>query len=178
MKEFELEPDETVVRETRKHWLLFAIQLIPFVILALFPIILPRLLLLSPQMTPYAESIRYGDPLVRAALGIWLLLVWTAAWSAFTRYFLNLWVLTNERIVEVKQYAFFNREVSSLLLNRVQDVKSTVRGFLSSVLHIGTINVQSAGAENEFCMTGIPEPEEMRDLILKYVPEELPKTGI
>ena len=47
-----------------------------------------------------------------------------------------------------------------------------VNGVLSSLLNIGDIKVQSAGEEIEFVMRGIPHPEFMRDLILKYVPEE------
>lgn len=178
MKEFDLEPGEFVVREARKHWLLFTIGLIPYALLALLPVVLRPLLSLSPQMAPYADSIDYAQPLVRAALGIWLLAVWTAAWSAFTRYFLNLWVLTNTRIVAITQHAFFHREVSSILLGRVQDVTSNVRGVLSSLIGIGSIKVQSAGAENDFLMPGISEPEEMRELILKHVPEEPQNTGI
>jgi len=178
MNEFELEPGEEVIRETRKHWFLFATGLIPFVVLAFLPLIIPNLLSLSPQMAPYGARINFSEPLMRAVLGIWLLFVWTAAWSAFTRYYLNAWVLTTQRIVAIKQRRYFYREVSSILLNRVQDVTSNVRGILPSLIGFGSIDVQSAGAEKEFRMHGIPEPEIMRDLILKYVPEEAPKSGV
>ena len=114
---------------------------------------------------------------MRAALGIWLLMTWTGAWSAFTRYYLNAWVLTNERIVTIKQRGYFAREVSSVLLTRVQDVTTNVTGMLPSFLDIGNIKVQSAGAEIEFTMRGIPRPEQMRDIILKYVSTE-PKITI
>ena len=115
---------------------------------------------------------------MRAALGVWLLVSWTGAWSAFTRYFLNAWVLTNERIVDIKQRGYFSREVSSVLLNRVQDVTTDVRGVLPSLLNIGDINVKSAGAVDKFHMRGIPKPELMRDLILKYVSTQPSSTGI
>ncbi len=134
--------------------------------------------MLLPQMIPYAERVDFTLPLMRAAYGLWLLMLWTTAWGYFTRYFLNAWVLTNQRIVDVKQRAYFNREVSSVLLSRVQDVTTNVIGLIPSLLHIGSINVQSAGAVNEFHMYGIPKPEEMRDLILKYVPVEPKNTGI
>lgn len=176
MKEFELEPDEHVVVKARKHWLLFVLQLLPYAILAILPFALIPLVSLVPGAGAYASLVDFSSPLGRAALGVWLLMVWTGAWSAFTRYFLNLWVLTNERIVEIDQPAYFRREVSSLLLDRVQDVTTEISGILPSLLDIGTITVQSAGAVNEFRMTGIPRPQQMRDLILKYVPEgEKPK---
>ena len=171
MKEFELEPGEHVVQKARKHWLLFLFELLPFAVLALIPFAIPPLLNLAPELTPYRAFVDYDSPVGRAALGVWLLMVWTGGWSAFTRYFLNLWVLTNARIVEIEQRGYFSREVSSILLNRVQDVTTEIEGVLPSLLDIGTITVQSAGATNEFNMKGIPRPQQMRDLILKYVPE-------
>lgn len=169
MKEFELEPGEHVVLEARKHWFLFLGELLPYAILLVLPFALPRLLALAPQLAPYASPFDYHTVLGRAALGVWLLVWWTSAWGAFTRYFLNAWVLTNQRIATIKQRRFFVREVSSLLLQRVQDVTTNVEGVIPSLLSIGDIKVQSAGADVEFTMRGIPRPEQMRDVILKYV---------
>jgi len=169
MKEFELEPGEHVVKETRKHWFFFFIGLLPYAILIVIPFAIPKILIIAPTTAPYAIYFDYHTILGRTALGIWLLIVWTSAWGAFTRYFLNAWVLTNQRIVDIKQRGFFKREVSSLLLQRVQDVTTDVSGIFSSLLDIGDIKVQSAGADVEFTMHDIPHPERMRDIILKYV---------
>ncbi len=175
MKEFELEADEHVVAQVRRHWFLFVLELLPFAILAVAPFALPPLIsLVGPfagPAAPYAAWLSFDSPLARVGLGVWLLFVWTGAWGSFTRYFLDTWVLTNERLVDIDQRAYFHRQVSSLLLTRVQDVTIEVSGLLPSLLDIGTIKVQSAGAMNEFEMRGIPRPQQMRDLILKYVPE-------
>lgn len=178
MKELELEPGEHVVKQARKHWFLFLGELLPFVFLAIIPFVLPSFLRLAPPLVAYALLLNVQTPLIRSALGIWLLVSWTGAWSAFTRYFLNVWVLTNQRIVEIKQRSYFNRRVSSVLLNRVQDVTTDVEGVLPSLIGFGTIKVQSAGEESEFHMSGIPLPEQMRDLILKYVSTKPPTGGI
>lgn len=176
MKEFELEPGEHIVKELRKHWLLFLAELLPYAILIILPFALPKLLVLAPPVAGYASFFDYHTPLMRAGLGVWLLVWWTSAWGAFTRYFLNAWVLTNQRIATIKQRRFFVRQVSSLLLPRVQDVTTNVSGILSSLLDIGNIKVQSAGADVEFTMRGISHPEQMRDIILKYVSTE-PKSS-
>ena len=177
MKEFELEPGEHVVKEVRKHWFLFLGELLPYAIFMVIPFALPKLLVLAPPLAKYVDFFDYHTVLGRAGLGVWLLVVWTSAWGAFTRYFLNAWVLTNQRIATIKQRRFFFREVSSLLLPRVQDVTTNVTGVVSSLLGLGDIKVQSAGADVEFTMRGIPHPEHMRDLILKYVSEEPPKNA-
>jgi len=171
MKEFELEPGEHVVKELRKHWFLFLGELLPYTIFAILPFAIPKLIVLAPPLVPYATFFDYQELSERVVLGIWLLATWTMAWGSFTRYFLNAWVLTNRRIATIKQRRFFYREVSSLLLPRVQDVTTNVSGIVQSMLGIGDIKVQSAGAEIVFTMRGIPRPEQMRDIILKYVAE-------
>ncbi len=171
MKEFELEPGEHVVKETRKHWFLFLGELLPFAILVIIPFALPYVLAYAPPLAVYADRINYGEPIQRAILGVWLLISWTSAWGVFTRYFLNVWVLTNRRIVNIKQRSFWNREVSSLLLQRVQDVTTDVSGIIPSLFGFGDIKVQTASEEVDFVMHGIPRPEQMRDIILKYIAE-------
>lgn len=169
MKEFELEPGEHVVLQVRKHWFLFLGELLPYAILAVIPFALPKLLALAPPLASYAAFFDYTAPAMRAALGVWLLVVWTSAWGTFTKYFLNAWVLTNQRIVNIKQHRYFSRGVSSLFLSRVQDVTTNVSGILHSLLGIGDIKVQTASEDVEFVIRGIPHPEQMRDVILKYV---------
>lgn len=172
MKEFDLEPGEHEVLEARKHWLIFATELLPFAILAVLPFALPKILTLAPPLAQFSSYFDYGSTVGRAALGVWLLLMWTLAWSTFTRYYLNAWILTNHRIVAIKQRGFWSREVSSLFLSRIQDVTTDVHGVLSSLLNVGEITVQSAGAVDEFHMRGIPRPEQVRNIILRYVSEK------
>ena len=177
-KEFELEPGEVILLEARKHWFIFTLELLPYAVLAVLPLALPTFLGLAPPLAPYASLIDYREPVMRAVYGIWLLVTWTGAWGTLTRYYLNVWIITNTRIVEITQHHYFDREVSSVLLNRVQDVTTEVAGVLPSLLHIGNISVQSAGAEDVFHMRGIGNPEVMRDLILKEAGESSKSAGI
>lgn len=169
MREFELEPGEHLVLEARKHWFLFFAELVPFAIIALIPFVIPKVLVIAPPLAQFAPYFDYHAVAGRIILAVWLLVTWTGAWNAFTRYFLNAWILTNQRIVDIKQRGYFSRRVSSLFLSRIQDVSSDVSGVLPSLLNIGTITVQTAGAVDEFHMQGIPRPEQMRDTILRYV---------
>src|SRR3989344_6059301 len=99
MKEFELEPGEHVVKQVRKHWFVFLAELLPYAIMAVLPFAAPKLLALAPPMAGYAGFFNYSEPVMRATLGVWLLISWTGAWGAFTKYFLNAWILTSQRVV-------------------------------------------------------------------------------
>ena len=168
MREFELEPGEHVVMEVRKHWFLFLIDLLPLAVLAVAPLLIPSVLHLVSPLNDFASSFDFSSPLARVTLSAWWLLLWSASFNAFTKYFLNAWILTNERVVEIKQHGFFNREVSSLFLNRIEDVTTETVGVLASLLDIGNINAQTAGTIERFTMRGIPRPSQLRDVMLKY----------
>ncbi len=171
MKEFELEPGEVVLMELRRHWFIFLVELLPFAVLALLPLTLPKLeMLLGTYVN--LPTITFTDPTTRFLLGGWWLLMWCGAFNRFTDYYLDAWVITSERIVDISQKGFFNRSVSSLLLNRIQDVTVSAKGILVSLLDIGNIQVQTAGAVERFHMRGIPHPALVRDAILRHVPNK------
>ncbi|HVW82923.1 MAG TPA: PH domain-containing protein [Candidatus Paceibacterota bacterium] len=168
-REFELESGEKVLREVRMHWFFFLARLLPYLVLAVLPFFLPPVIRLAgPALAPLARFGGWGAPLARVALGVWWLFLWSAAFNIYTRYFLNAWIITSLRIVEIEQRGFFNREVSSLLLNRVEDVTIDTRGLMHSLLDIGDINVQTAGAVDRFTMGNVPAPAQLRDLILAH----------
>lgn len=174
MEEFELEPGEQVMKSVRKHWLVFFGMLLPYLFLALVPLLLPQLfsfaVRLYPALTGTIQQFSFATPFVRLALGIWWLILWIGAFNAFTSYFLNVWVITSHRILSIRQYGFFQRKVSSFLLSRVQDVTTRTDGILSDLFGFGCVQVETAGtASSTFIMDGVADPQGMRDLIMREI---------
>jgi len=166
--EFELEEGERVTRTVRKHWFVLLMSLVPFLLLAWVPTVLPGFLanMAGAQLSFFA-LMTAQNPWFRLLLGLWWLFLWIGAFNIFTQYYLNHWVITTMRIVRIRQHGFFNREVSSFLLSRVQDVSTTVDGIFADLLGYGSIRVQTAGtASQDFVMEGINDPQGMRDMIM------------
>ena len=162
------------MRAVRKHWFVLVMDILPYALLALVPLLIPSLM----EFVARGESVgldgligmmTLANPWIRFLVGLWWLLMWIAAFNSFTQYYLNEWIITTHRIVEVTQHSFFSREVSSLLLNRVQDVTTDVHGIFATLLGYGTLTVQSAGANDYFHMHGIPDPQDLRDIIMKKI---------
>ncbi len=180
MEDFELEPGEKIVKLVRKHWFVFVLQFVPSAILAAVPfLILPAFSYIAAATPPgsplpalfalMTNGTLLSNPWIRLALGSWWLAIWIAAFNAFTNYFLKAWLVTSERIVDINQKGFFNREVSSLLLDRVQDVTTDVDGILPTLFGFGNIHVQTAGTQERFHMHGVPDAKGLRDTILQEV---------
>lgn len=175
MEEFELEPGESITLAVRKHWLVFVAELVPYALLAIVPLLVPLgAAYLTASNPAFAETVSSNlttdNPWIRMFLGLWWLLMWTGAFNTFTRYFLDQWVITTTRIVDIHQFGFFRRHVSSFLLSHVQDVTTDVNGFFPTLFGFGTLRVETAGDESKhFVMGGIPEPEKLRDLIMREI---------
>ncbi|MDR3546744.1 MAG: PH domain-containing protein [Candidatus Pacebacteria bacterium] len=174
MEEFELEPGETITLLVRKHWIVLVGQLISYFILAILPLFIPIAINALGSVSSSvvqnitAEMTRSGAWL-RLALAFWWLFIWIAAFSSFMRYWLTLWIITSTRIVEIHQYGFFSRKVSSFLLNRVQDVTTEVSGLFATIFGYGALDVETAGRDEKFGMYDIQNPEGLRDLIMREV---------
>lgn len=170
MEEFELEPGETVITEVRQHIFVLLLRLVPFVIMALIPLLILPLFSAAVHVTHSANLQTQGlGPIARFALAIWWLFVWMGAFTTITRYFLTVWVITSQRIVDISQFGFFSRKVSSFLLARVQDVTTDVTGIFGTLIGFGEINVETAGRDEKFRLYGIRHPEAVRDLIMREV---------
>lgn len=170
MEEFELETGEVVIQSVRSHIFVLVLQLVPFVLALFLPALVSLLISLAATMNPAALTLLPNSAgVIRFLMGIWYLLVWTAAFSLLTRYYLTLWIITNLRIVDIKQRSFFNREVSSFLLARVQDITTDVSGVLGTLIGFGKLSVETAGKDEEFQMENISHPQNVRDVIMSQV---------
>jgi hypothetical protein len=84
----------------------------------------------------------------------------------FIDYYLDVYIVTNERIVNVEQNGFFRRKISELHLHQIQDVSAKVDGMFSTVLHYGNVYIQTAGERENFIFQSIPNPYRVSKLIV------------
>ena len=171
-----MEEGERLTRTVRKHCFVLVTAMLPYLVLAWLPTLVPGLLAIlvkaSPEALTSVSMLSLENPYVRLFMGLYWLVLWIGAFNAFTRYYLNHWVITTLRIVRIEQNGFFNREVSSFLLSHVQDVSTHVDGVFADLLGYGTVQVETAGtASKHFVMDGVANPQGMRDLIISEIAE-------
>jgi hypothetical protein len=161
-----LESDEKVLMTVRKHWFIITIEMLGVLFFALMPLLilvatlwLPLSFNIASYLTTYSSTIIFS-------IAAWLLLSSLAAVATWTHYYLDLWVITDRRIIVIEQVRFFNRKVSNFRLERLQDIKVTIKGIIPTLLNFGTVRAQTASsAESNFTSTGLPAPRELQSLI-------------
>jgi uncharacterized membrane protein YdbT with pleckstrin-like domain len=94
-------------------------------------------------------------------------------------YVLDVWIVTDKRIIDSTQHGFFSRSVSELHLSRVQDISVKVDGLFQSLLKFGDLVIQTAGTENKFDFRQIPNPNEVKNQIMSHISEHvIPDTSV
>lgn len=165
-----INPDERIDSVIRKHW--FILLRDTFIILVLlvlpflaYPFIAGKSISLGPQIS---FLIDFNPSVLAFAGALWVLLLWMRLFGIWTDYYLDTWIITDKRVIDIEQFGFFSRQVSSFRMERIQDVTIEVKGIIATLLHFGDIHVQTAGEGQEFIIRGIPRPEMVKDTIRRY----------
>jgi hypothetical protein len=160
----ELQSGEYIIKTLRKHWFLFVVEIAGLVLLFAIPFIFSVL----PFSLPFV-----GTSTATFFGVLWLLIIWMRTFIVWTNYYLDIWVVTNMRLVDVEQVSLFNRRVSTLELENIEDITVRIEGFFESVIGYGTLSVQTAGMVPEFIIKDIFAPEEAKKTI--YTTQRLAK---
>ena len=164
--------DEKIILKVRKHWFPLVSEIIVMVILVLvLPVFYAFILRLNFIDIP-------GDPayLLLAIESMWILFVWFMFCRLWASHYLDVWVITNKRLIDIEQKGFFNREVSTIRLDKIQDVTISVNGFIRSILKFGKVTIQSAGEiEHVFTMNNMANPYYVKEMLVKLSDQAVEK---
>jgi len=105
-------------------------------------------------------------PVIKYLFSVYVLVIFFTAFTRWIDYYLDIWIITDKRIVDIEQKGLFRREVSEFSLDRIQDVTSETPNFIATILKYGNIRVQTAGSR-PFTAQDIPDVTGIKDLILE-----------
>lgn len=174
-EKIQLEPGEDVLKVVRKHWFVIFAELFGAFMMLLLPFLVLFLLAVFPEPL-MAVEIDLGNftSLIVFAIAAWTTLTLMFAFTIWTHYYLDLWIITDRRIILVDQVHFFNRNVSSFRLERLQDIEFYVKGIIPTLLNFGTVRAQTASAfESNFKTSGLPDPRGIQATIQRAMDARL-----
>lgn len=111
-------------------------------------------------------------PIMVLAGSIYFLSTYLFFYVRFIDYYLDLWVVTNDRIVDIEQHGLFNRIITELDLFRIQDVTANVSGFFGTVFRFGDVVVTTASANTHIVFRNVPHPNHIREQLINLAEED------
>ena len=154
-------PDEEVVLLLRRHWLVFVFKFLPFLVLIL------ALVTVNEFGTKFANSLGLDIVVFYFIESFLAIFLWLAAFITWVNFYLDIWIVTDNRIINIEQKALFSRYISELKHNKIQDVTSEVKGLIPTLFRYGDIFIQTAGNKERFIFKQIPHPNQTRNLIMQ-----------
>ena len=171
---FEQKPGEKVVFSLRRHPITFLKSIGFFLLMAVLPPIV------AYQF--FGGKVAIANPLLQIGAvllaGAYYLVIWLFFFSQFTDYYLDISIVTDERIIDNDQQGLFSRSVSEMNLSRIQDVHSEVKGIIASLFNYGLVVVETAGEEKNFRMEQVHNPHHIRASILELAAKDREKEGM
>ena len=151
-------PNEKIILLVRPHPFIIFIKILFWTLLAFLPPI-PYLL-----FKDFDQAINnpFFSALIVVFFGIYYLFIWLFILNNFVDYFLDVWVVTNERIINIEQKQLFSRITSEQELSKIQDITAEVNGIIPTFLNYGNVYVQTAAEKERFIFRQVPNPLEIK----------------
>jgi len=153
--------DEQIVLFLRRHWFILFVHLVSVFMAVLGLVLIYIFLNLSTENL--AQSEYFNLLLLGESFGT--IFIWNLFFILWLDYYLDTWIVTNERIININQKGFFCRNISELKLTKIQDVTSEIAGVIPTLLDYGNIHVQTAGEKERFVFYQIPNPNKVKNVI-------------
>lgn len=102
------------------------------------------------------------------ALGVPVLVIlyWFYHWIGW---YYSVYILTDQRLIDIQQHGLFNRRVNEVALERIQSVNYHVKGLQAAMFKFGDITVQTY--VGDWVMEMIYEPVEVHSYVMTAVRE-------
>lgn len=159
---------EKLVLTLRRHW----IVLLGHACMFLLEIVLPFAVVLLIPVFPALLAHAVFGPLLVIMGSAYTLTIILLFFHNFVDYYLDVWIVTNERLINIEQKGFFFRTIAELRYYRVQDVASEVKGILPTLFHYGDVTVQTAGTQPRFIMKQVPSAHDVARRIHTLLEED------
>jgi len=159
------EKGEQVVLIIRSHW----IVTVPYLFLAVLVFILP--FLLTSLMPTFFSNIALLISLMITSLLVSLGIIIIT----FVKWFYTVHIITDQRVVDLDFTSIMNHSVAEAQLEKIEDVTHKQLGVVGSVFDVGSVYIQTAGAQNEIEFSNVPRPRDIQDILFDLL--ELKQKG-
>ncbi len=169
------QPNEKIILAVREHWFRLFSKIFLILILSLLPLLV-RYFLFSTDVLDLTSTV---DQAITVVSRIYYLGLLVSVFIVFVLYYLNLHVVTADRIVDIDQVGLLFHEVSELNIETIEDVTSQTKGVIGNLLNYGTVFIQTAGATERFEFDNVADPAGIASIILnlyeQHGEKEMPK---
>ena len=156
------EMKEKVVLLLRQHWL----TQVGWLVTGLIMLWLPIGLFWIPVIDFMPSNYQF------MSLVMWYLLVIAFVYEKFITWFFHVFIITDERIIDINFYNLLYKEVSEAKIDNIEDVTYRQGGVVRAMFDYGDVAMQTAGEKREFMIESVPSPSRVVKILNELKLEE------
>lgn len=161
------EETEKIILFLRQHFIVN----VPWIVGTILLIIAPTVIF---PIIFRALSLNMAFPASYYVVGtlFWYLATFGFALASFIGWFFNIYIVTNERIVDIDFFYLLYKKFSQAELTKIQDINYTSGGILATLFNFGNVVVETAGEAPNIDFELIPFPEKVVETIRELTEHE------
>jgi hypothetical protein len=160
---FETQEDkEEIILIIRRIWFTNIGWILTSLLLVILPVFLP--LFISLQFLPSRFRV--------IGTIIWYLVLVGYILERILNWAFNVFIITDERIVDFDFYGLIYKEISDAKIEDVQDVTYQIAGFIRNLLDFGSVFIQTAAEQPQFEFKDVPQPARVAKILRELITEE------
>jgi len=149
------ESKEKVVLLLRQH----PITNVKWILIAFLMILAPIVLGAFPILSFLPPDFQF------IAVLIWYLVTTAFVIQSFLTWFFNVYIVTDERIVDIDFYSLIYKEVSDANIDKIQDVTYKMGGVVRTLFNYGDVLIQTASEVPNFDFLAVPKPDQVAKIL-------------
>jgi len=151
LKFAEQDEEEKIYLAIRPHW-----------VTNLSWILISIIMLFVPLLFKYFSFLDFFSGNYQFVINtFWYLITFIYAFEKFLTWYFDLFLVTGERVVDIKFNNLLNKHFAEADLDMIQDVSSSVRGVMGTFFNYGDVLFQTASEINQITFEKVPNPEKI-----------------
>lgn len=145
------ESEEKIILFLRRHLITNVPWIITTIIMLLAPIFITN--------TTVLDSVPSNFEFIFVL--IWYLITTAYFLESFLTWFFNVYIVTDERIIDIDFYNLIYKEVSDANIDKIQDVTYKMGGVVRTLFNYGDVLIQTASEVPNFDFLAVPYPDKV-----------------
>ena len=146
-----MDSEEKVVLFLRKHF----VTNIPWMLMSAVLFLIPSFISGLELFNEIPSNFKFVFIL------IWYLIATAYTLESFLTWFFNVYIVTDERVIDVDFYNLIYKEVSDANIDRIQDVTYNMGGVVRAMFNYGDVLIQTASEVPNFEFLAVPQPDKV-----------------
>jgi hypothetical protein len=136
-------------------------------------VLLTLIMFVLPFALPFIPSFLFLPATFRTVLLVaWYVVTLGYAVERFVMWYYNIYIVTDERLIDMDFYSLLFKRVSETKLPHVEDITAASGGVIQSFFDYGDVLIQTAAEIPEIEFERVPHPTQVTKLISELIDKE------